>query len=197
MSYVWGIQEGLKTIYIDKVKKLVTPNLHAALLQLRIPFFERILWVDAICIDQENEKEKTHQVGAMARIYGFANRVVVWLGEEAEQSALAFEELKNLALRHQISQLFPKAPQSDDANVSSKSHEIACNADTEGAVYALLNRDYFRRMWVSSNFLVVPAMAHHTDSARNCGRKKHIASVWCCRNADLHLLCWLASFRPL
>lgn len=103
LSYAWGTARNSQKIIIEtdahSCEVETTQNLHEALIQLRDPYFERILWVDALCIDQENDKEKAHQVGAMARIYGLAKRVVVWLGEEQDNSDLAFERLFEMALR--------------------------------------------------------------------------------------------------
>jgi hypothetical protein len=49
--------------------------------------------VDAVCIDQENLKEKAQQIQIMARIYGQASRVIVWLGEAAENSDQALDKI--------------------------------------------------------------------------------------------------------
>jgi hypothetical protein len=59
----------------------VTRNLEAALRAHRRPNQMRRLWVDAICINQMSDKEKTHQVGQMNLIYKSAKDVLVWLGE--------------------------------------------------------------------------------------------------------------------
>ncbi|PWY76613.1 hypothetical protein BO83DRAFT_462399 [Aspergillus eucalypticola CBS 122712] len=73
LSYVWG----------DKADG-----------QLRGHEFERTLWVDAICIDQNNMTEKEMQIRNMARIYEQASQVVVWLGEEADNSSQALEAIR-------------------------------------------------------------------------------------------------------
>jgi hypothetical protein len=44
--------------------------------------------IDALYINQKDDAEKSHQVGAMAMIYGLARRVMVWLGEASDDSAL-------------------------------------------------------------------------------------------------------------
>ena len=38
----------------------------------------RIIWVDAVCINQEDKQEKEHQVQYIAKIYGKASYVIVW-----------------------------------------------------------------------------------------------------------------------
>ena len=86
LSYVWGdsTRPLPKFIFIDTYHLPVTVNLHAALSRLRDHSFERIIWVDAVCINQENLKEQGQQVQLMAKIYSNAHRVIVWLGEDTE-----------------------------------------------------------------------------------------------------------------
>jgi hypothetical protein len=75
----------------------VRPNLHSALQHLRNYQGRHIyLWVDAICIDQNNNPERSTQVTKMAEIYNRASNVSVWLGSGNLQSKLAFDFMKDL-----------------------------------------------------------------------------------------------------
>ncbi|TGO33995.1 hypothetical protein BHYA_0217g00080 [Botrytis hyacinthi] len=94
LSYVWGSPENPKVVYINNRSLSVTANLYAALLHLRDRAFERIIWVDSICINQEDNTEKGHQIQLMAKIYGQANRVIVYLGNEAVDSNQALESIR-------------------------------------------------------------------------------------------------------
>jgi hypothetical protein len=109
LSYTWGDPKGelcevpakgdtsrLCDIKIDKHRAKVTYNLHAALLQLRYRKLPRVVWVDAICIDQKNDAEKSEQVQLMAKIYSQASKVLVWLGEEDRFVDTAFDTLDQL-----------------------------------------------------------------------------------------------------
>lgn len=128
LSYVWGNPDEKRSIFIHKHSFDVTVNLHAALSHLRNHSIERILWIDAICINQANQEEKQYQIQSMANIYGRANRVIVWLGEAAHDSDLALEEIR-------VSR--DKKPTN-----SPDSERI------QQAVLALLQRSWFRRIWV-------------------------------------------------
>lgn len=64
-----------------------------ALRRLRLKESPEIFWVDAISINQEDATEKGHQVGRMDDVYGRAHGVCVWLGEESQDSTLAFDVL--------------------------------------------------------------------------------------------------------
>jgi hypothetical protein len=80
LSYTWGSKHTTDTILLDGKPFLVTSNLNDALRRLRHPDESRTLWVDAICINQQDNTERSQQVGLMRRIYNQASKVVIWLG---------------------------------------------------------------------------------------------------------------------
>lgn len=77
LSYVWGDAKLTSPIVISGVSFNATKNLRDALLLLRLADTPRVLWVDAICINQDDVEEKELQVRHMGRIYSEAERVVV------------------------------------------------------------------------------------------------------------------------
>jgi hypothetical protein len=133
LSYVWGGSDKLQSISVGEhglqYDLPVTEKLHEALSRLRYRSIERIIWVDAVCINQENEQEKGQQIQFMAKIYAQANRVVVWLGEAADNSDRAIEEIR-------------VAGGKESTNSSN-------NEMIQQAIIALLDRPWFRRIWVS------------------------------------------------
>ncbi|KAH7413342.1 heterokaryon incompatibility protein-domain-containing protein [Cadophora sp. MPI-SDFR-AT-0126] len=96
LSYTWGSTKKVAQITVNGSIMHVTSNLHTALLHLRYEKVDRILWIDAICIDQNNMAERRHQVQHMSRIYKEAERVVIWLGEGTPQSDLIMDSIKQL-----------------------------------------------------------------------------------------------------
>ncbi|ORY13702.1 heterokaryon incompatibility protein-domain-containing protein, partial [Clohesyomyces aquaticus] len=91
LSYVWGPNENPSVIYVNDWQLAVTKNLEMALRSLRDENNSRILWIDAICIDQTSILEKTEQVGRMGDIYKAAKKVLVFLGPESETSDSVFQ----------------------------------------------------------------------------------------------------------
>ncbi|KAG4442480.1 hypothetical protein IFR05_002032 [Cadophora sp. M221] len=81
LSYVWGETSDPQNIELNWVTFPVTANLYMALQFLRIPSGIRILWVDAICINQDDVEERNNQVSLMGSIYSSAWRVLCWLGD--------------------------------------------------------------------------------------------------------------------
>jgi len=129
LSYVWGNPKVTRPIYIGQLERKlpVTTNLYAALLHLRNSSLERIIWIDAICIDQKNGEEKAQQIPLMAKIYSQASRVLVWLGEAANNSGQALEEIRA---------------------AGRKAIHSLNNETIQLAVLKLLERDWFQRIWV-------------------------------------------------
>jgi hypothetical protein len=83
----------------------ITRNLGIALSYLTLPDRPRTLWIDAICINQLDEEEKSREVRRMGNIYGEARRVVVWLGEGREDSSLAVTTLKSIGASIDLSNI--------------------------------------------------------------------------------------------
>ncbi|KAH8645982.1 HET domain-containing protein [Tricladium varicosporioides] len=106
LSYVWGKKtaEIVPPILCDGQPISITPNLDNALRYLRYEHQPRSLWVDAICIDQENTQERSRQVQDMRLVYKHASRVVVWLGPKAPGIELAFDLAAKLARVRDIPQ---------------------------------------------------------------------------------------------
>ena len=82
LSYVWGDPSNRVPIMLNGLSVTVPVNLAHALSRLRLATQPRIVWVDALCIDQDNLEERSRQVRLMRAIYSKALRVVVWLGQD-------------------------------------------------------------------------------------------------------------------
>ncbi|KAF7196751.1 Heterokaryon incompatibility protein 6, OR allele [Pseudocercospora fuligena] len=91
----WGI---VRTVVdMNKTKQLwVRDNLHSALLHLRREKEKVVLWIDALCIDQENIAEKQDQISKLAHIFSKADNVLVWLGDSDEQTRNAMRFIKEV-----------------------------------------------------------------------------------------------------
>ena len=71
-------------------------NLKAALLRFRQKDDDVNIWVDALCIDQENKLEKKAQVSRMHVVYTQAERVCIWLGAGKDKTSETFNFLKEI-----------------------------------------------------------------------------------------------------
>jgi hypothetical protein len=87
LSYVWGSYAVQRhTIMCDNVPFEVTSNCYSALWHLRQNHGSIRIWLDAICINQEDETEKSQQIPFMGDIYSKATTTYIWLGEGSNSS---------------------------------------------------------------------------------------------------------------
>jgi hypothetical protein len=98
LSYAWGNPSPSQQIICAEEKLSITTNCYDALRQLRSNLGTTTIWVDSICINQSDEKEKAHQVALMRDIYGKATRVYIWLGKGNQYSDYALDWLRGATL---------------------------------------------------------------------------------------------------
>lgn len=97
LSYVWGDPTSTTRLSVDGAEMKITMNLDIALRYIRDTTGAQVFWIDGICINQADMSERCEQVLLMAEIFQQAERVVAWLGEEKEDSALAMNMLSKFA----------------------------------------------------------------------------------------------------
>ena len=93
LSYVWGPKAtGAHLIACNGITLAVTESCYTALKHLKRKLAAFTIWIDAICINQKNDTERSHQVTLMGNIYSRASTVYVWLGEgnESTNRAMAY-----------------------------------------------------------------------------------------------------------
>lgn len=103
LSYVWGAEYSPSArIYLGSNRTAfdLTVNCWSALVSLRAQFAPLTIWVDAICIDQDDttQSEKNHQVSLMGDLYTKAATTYVWLGPGGEVENRAMMCLSSMGL---------------------------------------------------------------------------------------------------
>ena len=159
LSYVWGQARAVHPVLCDGGAVSITQNLDDALRSLRLPTQARRLWVDAVCIDQQNLDERSRQVQYMRLIYSRATRVIVWLGlkvpglEKAMDLAEIIHEIRSSDRLDETTEGVNKVELIQ--NVSMLAMETL-TAEEEAAEHlqALLSRDFFSRSWCVQEVLV-------------------------------------------
>ena len=93
ISYHWGEPADVAAIQINKQSVSVPANAAAALRCMRDAHTERVLWIDAVCINQADLDERAHQVNMMADVYSNATGNLIYLGEANALIDRAFESI--------------------------------------------------------------------------------------------------------
>jgi hypothetical protein len=136
LSYMWGRPDIKKVILLDGKRFEVWENLWLALLHIRLEHTTRVLWIDAMCIDQSDVTERNHQVKQMKDIYSCAITVLVWLGLDDESSKRAFAFIDSLPEQ-------PYAYNWISAYLVGGKYQRQWNA-----VLQLCRRRYWTRLWI-------------------------------------------------
>jgi hypothetical protein len=148
LSYAWGTQDGSSNIVLNDQWFPVTPNLLAALQQLRLNQGKNgkskgKLWIDAICINQSDNSEKSQQVMRMKDIYANASQVLIWIGKPDNVSGIAFDTLERFA--------------ADDGtrDGSATYRDILDTVEKRrAAIQLFIERSYFDRVWIIQEVVV-------------------------------------------
>jgi hypothetical protein len=154
ISYCWGDPGHQDKVTCSGKTVYITKSLFTGLKCFRHPEEARILWADAICIDQSNDKEKGHQVNMMANIYDRAHRVLVWLGgasnlagEKAFRLIRAINEYIDSKIVESELVIHPWAAVANVPRLENRNQLFQDNSETE-ALYDLFCRPWFSRVWV-------------------------------------------------
>lgn len=143
LSYVWGTPGATGDVVLGGRSVVVTWNLQCALRCLRSKTSARLLWVDALGIDQTSTEEKNTQVPRMWAVYTFARRVLIFLGDEADDSDQA------LHLLHTISEL-----RSDDLDTVANMVGDPSLKPSWSALLKLTQRQWWCRAWIIQEYAV-------------------------------------------
>lgn len=160
LSYTWWSEKEPELAYIQDQQQRVSSqyilqiggNLACALRHLRQRDKCRTLWIDAICIDQSNIREREEQVARMAQIYKSAHRVVVWLGDSNEEhnSGLALRTMdymgKQMIITHDGWSF--AAPDADEPHWCEARCPLPFQEDQWVAISSILRRPWFGRVWI-------------------------------------------------
>ncbi|KAI0835320.1 heterokaryon incompatibility protein-domain-containing protein [Hypoxylon sp. FL0890] len=194
-SYTWGSPANPCRIKCNDFNLTIQRNAFDMLHDLRQRDEPRVVWVDAICIDQSNLEERASQVSIMHHIYRRAKRVVVWLGKPDEYSSLAMPyaagldapkliaEPQELGLHGRINawEVYSRKPYFFDPERETESSEH----QTLGiALIKFINRPWFNRIWVQQE----AALCRHTRVV--CGEQE---VEW----DNVYALAWMVTPRSV
>ena len=147
-------------VFCDDASLAVTRNLYDALLAIRgIPnqnSYKRafgcdradLIWIDALCIHQQDTAERNAQVKIMDQIYAMAQMTIVWLGRD---DIFTRPAAKTVALMHDLPLEEAEGMRADSFIIDSRDVDkvglSGLNKADWLALYAFLNRSWFMRVW--------------------------------------------------
>lgn len=156
LSYTWGHNSFTHNIIVNGVKLSVADNLYS-FLQHRQETNQCIdLWVDAICINQNDLLEKNHQIPMMNMIYMRASELIIWLGPPSSDSELAMQSILEMG------------------SGSPYDKQTTIKNDVWRAIQSLLERPWWKRIWIVQELTMGAAGVKLGNAAIYCGHA-HVA----------------------
>lgn len=163
ISYCWGAQSGTGEILLNGVATRVPLSAKAVLERMRQPDRARVVWIDAICINQEDTEERGSQVGLMSEVYSHPTMNLIWLGEDEGDTdqvlALVDQIVKNAGEETDGFRTF-------ETTANSPSPTTGRILDLPPDISPLLRfyqRRWFERVWCVQEAALAP------DSMCHCG----------------------------
>lgn len=151
LSYTWGDGSREKNVFCNGKRLSVTKTLWEALNRFRHPDEVVTLWIDWICVCQERVRERNAQVKMMGDIFKAARKVVVWLGDDYDDSRAGMQlakQLLHIALYQPVSGLTP---------ADLETHGLPKRGHKRWKALALiLRRPWFGRTWVVQEVAMNP-----------------------------------------
>ncbi|KAH8803481.1 heterokaryon incompatibility protein-domain-containing protein [Xylogone sp. PMI_703] len=177
LSYVWGVHEFSEILQIRESRRqyrqYLTPSLAGALRRLRLEDEDRILWTDAICINQADDEEKGEQIQMMDDVYHKASSVQVWLGDAAEDSDSARDFIDQITELSSLDRLV-KDPSTTRLWL---------------ALSRLMQRRWFTRRWIIQELALAQNITLHCGSRSiEWGQFADAVSLFTKRHSEISLL---------
>lgn len=141
-------QDALPTIFLDNIESFIKigTNCEKALCSVRKVATQRTIWVDSICVNQDDPEERSHQVNLMEQIFSKAFTVLIYLGQESQEHASGMA----MSLLGQPERL---------RNVDG------LNQHERESIKHLFERPYFRRMWIVQEVALAQTLELHCGPA--------------------------------
>ncbi|KAL2670666.1 hypothetical protein Neosp_014455 [[Neocosmospora] mangrovei] len=150
VSYCWGGDDGDYTkpefIIIGGRLFPITKNCAAVLRKIRKPKSKRLIWIDSLCINQNDVKERSVQVSQMGQIFSGAQKVHIFLGNNVDDTTVS-EAFDVLSSMQDLTEFGIKL------------------RDRAESVKALFTQTYFSRMWIIQEVLLAKSAELHWGTA--------------------------------
>jgi hypothetical protein len=173
LSYTWGDSTRTSLLIIDNTISHITTSVQTALLHLQHETNTIILWIDQLCINQDDNVEKSKQVQLMKAIYQKALSVGVWLGPAADESDQLIDVLSDVGEEACESRLMQMGLSQDERDLEYKDsyNRLGKRLGKEPTIplesmRSFVNRPYWSRVWI------VQELSLARDVQFACGNKR-------------------------
>ena len=184
ISYVWGNVFGRDSVLCGNAILSIGQNLAAALRRLRRQDGSRLLWADAVCINQDDVAERNEQVRIMRHIYELASGVLVWLGAGDETVLAAIHLINHIfdtasahwSRSHEGEVVFYDVD--DFADFPPQATFPPPDSDEWSPLVKFFSRQWFQRTWIIQEVAVAKEVALLCGDPQISWSRVGVAASW-------------------
>ena len=149
LSYCWEEVSGIEKICVNGLMIKAPASAAKVLRRFRPQQGRRSLWIDAICINQDDMGERNQQVGLTGKIYHGTIRTLIWLGDPDETDDIAISDIKFL-----VNDVYPRYVRtSNGIRLSEQAPSLASGGYQMARFFG---RPWFNRVWVLQEAVLAP-----------------------------------------
>ncbi|KAI1404053.1 HET-domain-containing protein [Hypoxylon fuscum] len=184
LSYAWGSKKDPQPVYVSRCDAITTSalqnvcqikfekisttrNLVISIRHLRYVDQPRVMWVDALCINQADQAEKGPQVAMMGEIFRLARRVIAWLGPEKNDSSRAMGLMGYLGAQVEVdfvSHTLRAADGCDNPSLADVNEILPLKEKELRSIYYLISKRWFERLWIRQEITLA-----NSEAVIKCG----------------------------
>ena len=156
ISYEWGSDQIVSTAELDDGFQIGLTESAAEIIKYVLGERRRKewVWMDAICIDQNNEVEKRHQVALMGKIYSSASQVLACIGPHFRGGD---EALKFAPKVSKVLEEYKQNGCKDAMTIAQRLVKLDPKMTRWAALWSLFGSSFFERMWITQEMVMAPS----------------------------------------
>ena len=159
ISYVWGAAPASVMVTCNGRPLLITPAAYYMLQYLDLYQYktkteQRKIWIDAICINQDDKEEKASQIPLMRGVYFWSTSVIIWMGYSTDETSVFFAEFQEVRkkLEEWNAQFVADPEHPDLLEAGLPRDELGFSV----GLSQLLRNEWFRRLWTYQESILPP-----------------------------------------
>ena len=187
ISYCWSSSQSKTSILLEGLSFEVPCSAAEALHNLRYADLARVVWIDALCIDQENLEERSQQVRMMGDVYRNSTRTLIWLGPSLDDNRTQ----RALQLCTAVSQQIVKGREllelSDVSSAIAACHSVSIpDIYDPGLLDLVFANEWFTRTWVWQEAALSPISICHIGRFKVPWLDIMLIALWVIEHPAIH-----------
>ena len=184
ISYVWGDENLRSQVSLEGENIDVPASSERVLRRFRLVDAPRTLWIDAVCINQNDQEERSSQVALMYEIFSCPVKNLIWLGEDNGTARRALDGIHLLVNdikveTNDITDIFKILyDDSGTIRIAATRTSISLLPEQVHAMVHFYSSEWFRRLWVVQEAALAPSSVCYRGDTELSLQDVLLAATW-------------------